>query len=205
MKKIITFVAAMAFATTAFSQFSIHAGGNVSQFTGKDALGSTKLGYQIGITTYSNKLFSVQPGLFLINKGAKHGSVTTNLNYLQLPVNLMLGYNINEDLRLVAGAGLYAALGLWGNVETNQVNKIEFFSQNDPFKAFDLGWQFVLGAQWGRYGVRLSYQPGFTRVNGNWNPDKNDYSNRGPHAFNNSFKFGVSYTFGDMEGAPPRR
>ena len=208
MKKILTLVAAVAFATTAFSQWSANLGGNISQFTGADAKGTTKFGYQVGFTTYSNKLFSIQPGIYLINKGAKEGKTTVSLNYLQIPVNFLLGYNITEEFRLIAGAGLYAGLGLWGKEEVwdmgsgpNPVlvdRKIEFFNQNDRYKALDLGWQFVIGGQWDRYGVRLSYQPGFTRVKGDYNAEKNNYSKKGPKEFNNSFTFSVSYTFGDM-------
>ena len=207
MKKIITLVAAIAFATTAFSQWSANFGGNVSQFTGADAKGSTKFGYQVGFTTYSDKLFSIQPGIYLINKGSNLGKMTTSLNYLQIPVNFLLGYNVSEDFRLVVGAGLYAGLGLWGREEVwdnsglNPVlvdRKIEFFNQNDRYKALDFGWQFVIGGQWGRYGVRLGYQPSFTRVKGGYNAEKNNYSKKGPKEFNNSFMFGVSYTFGEL-------
>ena len=200
MKKIITLVAAMAFATTTFSQWSINAGGNVSQFTGKDAQGGTKFGYQFGFTTYSTKLFSVQPGLFLIGKGGKYANNNISLNYLQIPVNLMLGYNVNEELRIVAGAGLYGSIGLWGKKGNDKIN---FFDVTDRFKALDFGWQFVIGAQWGRYGLRLNYQPALIGVRGSWDTGKSDFSGSRYKAFNNSFTFGVSYTFGDLEGTPP--
>jgi hypothetical protein len=211
MKKILTLVAAITLATTTFSQWSIHAGGNISQFAGADnTTGSTKFGYQIGFTTYSNKLFSIQPGVYLINKGAKEGKTAVSLNYLQIPVNFLLGYNITEEFRLVAGAGLYAGLGLWGSEKHDGQNKkkIEFFNQNDKYKALDLGWQFVIGGQWNRYGVRLSYQPGFTKVMGNPRYENGkviNYKEPGPREYNNSFTFSVSYTLGNMEGTPPRR
>ena len=200
MKKIATFIVTITFVTAAFSQWSVNLGGNISQFTGKDVPNnaSTKFGYQVGITTYSTNLFSIQPGLFLVNKGAKFKDDATNLNYLQIPVNLMLNFGIDEDWRAIAGAGLYGGLGLFGNVDGD---KIEFFNKKDPWKMIDLGWQFVVGAQYGaRYGLRLSYQPrSFTKVKGSWNPDKGDYSSKGPKIFNNSFMFTVSYTFGDVE------
>jgi len=205
MKKIITLVAAIAFATTAFSQWSANFGGNLSQLTGKDSRGSTKFGYQVGFTTYSTKLFSVQPGLFLINKGYTYDKYSTSLNYLQVPVNLMLGYNVNEDWRVVVGAGLYGSLGLWGNIKYDgkkRENSVDFFGRGDDpstaWKALDFGWQAVLGVQHERYGLRLSYQPGLARVRGNKNEDKNDYSKKGPSAFNNSFTFTLSYTFGEL-------
>jgi len=205
MKKIITLVAAIAFATTAFSQWSANFGGNLSQFTGKNSYGSTKFGYQIGFTTYSTKLFSIQPGLFLINKGATNDKYRTSLNYLQVPINLMLGYNVNEDWRVVVGAGLYGSLGLWGNIKDDgkkKENGVDFFGRSDDsstaWKALDFGWQAVIGIQHERYGLRLAYQPGLARINGSYNADKNDYSKKGPNAFNNSFMFTLSYTFGEL-------
>jgi len=203
MKKILTLVVAIAITTTTFSQWTINAGGNISQFAGVDAQGSTKFGYQIGATTYSNKLFSVQPGIFLINKGAKDVGTTASLSYLQLPVNLMLGYNINEELRIIVGAGAYAGLGIFGHTKTDgkSKEKIEFFNLNDPFKALDFGWQFIIGAQQGRYGVKLSYQRGLTKVMGGarWEEGKIvNYKDPGPKKFNDSFIFGVTYTLGDM-------
>jgi len=187
MKKIITLVAIIAFAATAFPQVSIHGGGNVSQLTGA-AYPSSIFGGQIGVTTFSNRLFSIQPGVFLISKGG--GDLeggTTRLNYLQVPVNMMLGYNINEDLRFVLGAGLYCSFGLWGS-SPRSGGAIDFFNDNDEHRFVDLGWQIMFGAQMGRYGARLSFHRGLMSV-----------FSAAPRANNSVFTFGVSYTFGDMD------
>ena len=195
MKKIITLVAIFAFATTAFSQITFHGGGNISHFRGADigSLDGSKFGYQIGITTYSNRLFSIQPGVFLTNKGASDGNNTVSLNYLQVPVNAMLGYNIDEDWRVIVGVGLYGALGLFGRMQND--DRINFFNQNrDPYRMLDFGWQFVLGTHWGRWGARIVYQPGFWRVtNGR---EGNAYTGDSRRVFNTSFMFGISYTLG---------
>jgi len=186
MKKIITFVAAIAFATTVLSQVSIHGGGNLSQLTGI-AYPDSRFGGQIGITTFSNRLFSIQPGVFLISKGGGNLAGTTSLNYLQVPVNMMLGYNVNEDLRLVIGAGLYCSFGLWGSSPRSN-GRIDFFNDADDHRFVDFGWQIVLGGQMGRYGARISYHRGFIST-----------VKDSPRAHNSTFTFGLSYTFGNMD------
>jgi len=181
MKKIITLVAAVAFATIAFSQVSIHGGGNISQLTGV-AYPNSKLGGQIGLTTFSNRLFSIQPGIFLISKGGRNSAGSTRLNYIQVPVNMVLGYNVNENLRLSLSAGLYCSFGLWGSTPAG---KIDFFSDVDDHSFVDLGGQILLSGQMGRYGARIGFHRGFTSVIG--------------RASNSTFTFGVSYTFGNID------
>ncbi|MCL2414299.1 MAG: hypothetical protein FWC94_03500 [Bacteroidales bacterium] len=183
MKKIITFVAVIAFTTTAFSQVSIHGGGNISQLTGV-AYPSSKFGGQIGITTFSNRLFSIQPGIFLIGKGGRNSDGPTRLNYIQVPVNMVLGYNVNENLRLSLAVGLYCSFGLWGSAPAPH-GRIDFWNDVDDHRFIDFGGQIMLSGQMGRYGGRIGFHRGFTSVINS--------------ARNSTFTFGVSYTFGNMD------
>ncbi len=74
MKKLLTLVAALAISGATFAQtqsYSVfHAGGNISNFTGKNA-GDNDFtpGYQVGFSNDFGKLFSIEPGIFLFHKG----------------------------------------------------------------------------------------------------------------------------------------
>ena len=184
MKKIITFVAALAFATTAFPFITFHGGGNISQLTGPH-LAYSVFGGQVGVTTFSNRLFSVQPGVFLISKGGQNSAGDrTRLNYLEIPVNATLGFSFNR-LRLTFGAGIYCSFGLWGRTPGGR--SIDFFSDQDRHRFFDFGGQIVANAHWGRYGARLSLSRGFISA-----------VDVRPRPYNYTFSFGLSYTIGSM-------
>jgi len=185
MKKIITFFAIVALAVPAFPLITLHGGGNISQLTGR-YLEYSVFGGQIGVTTFSSRLFSVQPGAFLISKGGQNAAgQRTRLNYLEIPVNATLGFSLSR-IRLSVGAGVYGSFGLWGR--TPGGGSIDFFSDQNPHRFFDFGWQVVANGHWGRYGARLSLSRGFiSAVN---------VSSR-PH--NYTFSFGLSYTLGAMQ------
>ncbi|MDR0437604.1 MAG: PorT family protein [Bacteroidales bacterium] len=205
MKKIIILVIAVAYSTVTIAQETteqeprrtigmVTAGGNISQFTGEDKIrpAGTKLGYQVGFTTYSTRMFTIQPGIFLANKGGKEDGNTVNLNYLQAPVNMVFNFRVDDEWRVILGAGLYASLGLWGNWHdgTNQT-PIKFFDKEDPHRAYDFGWQIFGGAQWGRYIATLGIQPGLARIKAIQQNGEN--TNKGQKVHNNSFTFSVAY------------
>jgi len=183
MKKIITLVAALTFATTAFPLITFHGGGNISQLTGPH-LAYSVFGGQVGITTFSSRLLSIQPGVFLISKGGQNSAGNrTRLNYLEVPVNLKLGFSLNR-LRLALGVGIYCSFGLWGHTPSGS---IDFFSDQDRHRFFDLGGQIVANVHWGRYGARLSLSRGFISA-----------VDVRPRPHNYTFSFGLSYTLGSM-------
>jgi len=162
---------------TAQSIGTFHFGGNMSRFIGEDAkygienMFDFKFGYQVGFTQTFGDFYQFEPGVFLINKGARYEkdfieAVKTvfNLNYLQLPVNFKVNFKIG-NLCLVGGLGVYAGLGLWGNVLSDgKYNHIEFFSKKDPYRALDFGGQILVGAKYSRVGACLGWQSGFTNI-----------------------------------------
>ncbi|MCL2683373.1 MAG: PorT family protein [Bacteroidales bacterium] len=210
MKKFLILVIAVVYSTVTVAQQEttdpksrgmvgmVSAGGNISQFTGegKERPAGTKLGYQIGLTTYSTKMFTIQPGIFLANKGGKAAGNTVNLNYLQVPVNMLFNFRVDNEWRVILGAGLYVSLGLWGNWHdgTNQTS-IKFFDKEDPYRAYDFGWQIFGGAQWGRYIATIGIQPGLARIKAIQENGEN--TNKGRKVHNNSFTFGLSYILTD--------
>ena len=175
MKKIITFFTAVAFSTAMFAQpvTIIHGGGNLSKFTGKDGVGDFTPGYQIGLSNDGGGKISLEPGIFLIHKGGQIGSGTfktiTNLNYLQIPVNVNFKAKV-ENIRLTAGFGVYGSVGLWANRRTGSINQpINFFAKDNnildgDIKFYDFGGQIFFRAVMEQFGVTLGYQPGFANI-----------------------------------------
>jgi len=186
MKKTIILIVAMAFATTAFSQFGIQVGGNLSTFSGNTTFNKVILGYQIGgIKDFGewHDRFSIEPGLFLIHKGGRSNTVTQRLNYLQIPVNTNVNFYFG-DTRLYMGYGIYVACGLWGSTKIGKESHDISFGKEKDFKRLDFGGQLFLGTQTGRIGGKFTYQPGARAID-----------RRG--VFNSSYMLCLTYLFSD--------
>ena len=190
------------FSTAMFAQSvnTLHFGGNVSNFIGNDTkfdnknIYDFKPGFQIGFTKTFGSFLQLEPGIFLVNKGAKfkinsypgnedaHGISETlylylNLNYLQIPINLKVNFEV-EKLCFVVGLGVYGSVGLKRLIKSN----------NSSF--FDFGGQILGGVQYGRFGVNVGWQPGFSRIWKSVFPIEHINS---PKIYNNTFFFGLSY------------
>ncbi|MDR1951779.1 MAG: hypothetical protein LBP96_06090 [Bacteroidales bacterium] len=169
MKKILTLVAAIAFTATAFTQVGFQFGGNVSTFGGLgEATGkSYKPGYQVGFTqNWGNwgERLSIEPGIFLINKGGKSGDRKTNLNYLQVPLNTKVNFYLG-DTRISLAYGIYGACGLWGGTKDGSDKKKEIkFGKDEPYVRFDVGGQVFAGIMAGRVGMNVMYQFGGRKI-----------------------------------------
>jgi hypothetical protein len=172
MKKIIILLIVVAFSTVTVAQRQnvrmFHIGGNMSQFSGKDIhIGDLKPGYQVGFTSHFGSFMSLEPGIFLINKGAGYGDNITNLNYLQVPINLKFNIGVG-DLRFVFGAGVYGSIGLWGNVRDGvfgkKLNSVKFYEKDGTWNFYDFGGQVFAGILFGRFGVNVGWQPGLISI-----------------------------------------
>lgn len=109
-------------------------------------------------------LFSLQTGLTYIDKGGKidlsnfsggagtpqgaSGDATTNLSYLELPINLMVNLNAGPAGKVFIGAGPYVSYALSGNEKWGTLKKdIEFGSGEDQVKRLDFGFNLLGGYQ----------------------------------------------------------
>src|SRR5690242_11866178 len=94
--------------------------GNYTRKT--SALNAFKIGAISNIHLYKN--FALQSEILLSEKGTHkvegggysgiyvHSNI--RLNYLEVPVNVLYNIYAHKHLKVFAGAGLYAATGLWG-------------------------------------------------------------------------------------------
>lgn len=142
--------------------------------------------------------FYIQPGLFYSTKGFKYSDevlgikteTSTNLGYIEVPVNALYRFDLGNAGGLFVSAGPYAAFAVngknkttVGSIETK--NDIEFGSDPGETKRFDYGLNAGLGYEtpWGVY-VRAQYGLGLANLT---NVDNGTVRNKG-------FQFSLGFT-----------
>lgn len=199
-------VAIMLFAgtNTAFSQFkyNVQAGVNFSSMTNNSLPNSSlKIGFRVGLGINYNfsEYFSVDPSLLLVSKGYKQSDFNFSVNplYIQLPINATLNLPLTKDIKLLIGAGPYAAIGIGGKgsvkLETGEVlSDSPVFSNNvlsmiSYKNKFDAGLNASVGIMVRNIVLSAGGEWGFLPLN---NMDYNGKKN-----FNNGFNITLSYRF----------
>jgi len=158
------------------------AGMNLSNFYGSDMSGSSykaTAGMRLGVVgEYSiTSWFAVSPELLFAQKGAQ---VKESLGggewakfvmrpcYLQIPINAMGRYKINDDLSVFGIFGPYLGFGLGGNYiykdSHGNKEKNQLFGKDSEMRRFDFGLTFGAGAEWKNIFLRLSYEFGLVNL-----------------------------------------
>ena len=152
-------------------------------------------------------ILSLQTGLLLNGKGSKSNTYldasnhsdnyvksTFNPLYLELPANLVVKFPLSGDVRLYAGAGPYAAMGIGGKSKTessllgvkSSTNENIKFNDDDPFtdeqegarydrlKRFDFGINALAGMEINRFMLGVNYGLGLTKINSNQTDNSTD-------------------------------
>ncbi len=208
MKKLVLGILSIAcFSVTSNAQIELapEVGVNLAKFSVEDDAGldlkskaSLKFGAAVNIPIVGG--LYVQPGLFYVGKGVRISEEETlngmtakfkaliNVNYLELPVNLMYKYKIGKAGSVFASAGPYlgyalsakvkttTTIGAPFNLEESQTEKLQI-GNDDDIKPLDFGLNFGLGYQspWGVF-LRVQYGLGLSNIN----TDDDDYlKNRG--------------------------
>lgn len=206
MKKLIlaaSFTAIAASSTTAQElTFGPEVGINLSNVGGDVSNTDMKIGLKAGVVANipAGGGFYLQPGLFFSQKGFKTSSEflgvkatgTTNLNYLELPVNVLYRFDLGNAGGIFASAGMYAAYAVSGKTKSEVLgietsDKIDFGSGISETKPFDWGANFGLGYEtpWGVY-VRGQYGLGLGNLS-----NVDDYKVK-----NNSIQITLGYLIG---------
>lgn len=156
---------------------------------------SLKFGAAVNIPVL--KGLYVQPGLFYAGKGVRFSEEQTisgvtakakmriNLDYLEIPVNLMYRYKIGKAGSIFATAGPYLGFALSGkikadfevgppaNIKESETEDLKIGKdRSDDIKPLDFGLNFGVGYQL-PFGVFLRAQYGLGLSNINNNPDDN--------------------------------
>lgn len=196
-KRTIIFFLFLFSALCGYSQVSWHtkAGINFSRATESDS--DLKLGYQfgIGIDSYFNDHWGIQPSLILISKGYKKKgeyfdyesplskyNMTENRIYIEIPIMLTYRFNLSNTLKLVLSGGGYASYGIGGkNKNTITSLKDEFkykeshntFSDSDGTDRFDTGLSTGTTFEYkNRYTIGLIGEWGLTSNIGNFSKNQ---------------------------------
>lgn len=176
MKKLIFFFAVIfTTAMTALAQPSIgvRAGFDCSSLgVQKDDIYKWRAGFNVGVVadfTWKERL-TFRPGAYFIKKGydqdGAYGRQKHELNYLEVPLLLVLKEPIGEKTTLELQFGPYFAYGIGGKYEETWQGKELHTEKHDTFKdkrfsdRFDIGFTPGIGISSGRFYGGLSYDLG---------------------------------------------
>ena len=197
MKRVVfIIVAAVLAANSVQAQFTfgVRAGLNLTNFSLKinekkrdgDLGPKFKQGFQIGVVgeLALSDNFAIQPGLLVATQGCKYkyssgtGSLkseykaTTNLNYLQIPINAQYKLDVG-NMKLLLLAGPYFGFGLsgkakweakYGSESDSGDEKAKFGKNRGEIKPLDFGLGLGAGLQFGNIQAGLGYNLGFANL-----------------------------------------
>lgn len=169
-----------------FSQITYGIKGGVTESFLQDKVGSSsqnynfRTGYQIGAFAEMplNRNISLRPSLQLTQKGFKkvEGTPGTafywnrnfSTNYLELPLDVVCNFHLNQDTKVQVGTGPVFGIGLFGKNKTiitssDSVGQThtEYWNGNDAFdKRFDFGWDFLISFKYHRTSISANYNHG---------------------------------------------
>ncbi|MGB3617360.1 MAG: porin family protein [Catalinimonas sp.] len=190
MKKIfLTTLAAMAFVVTAQAQieFGPKVGLNVSNlrydFDDDEPDSELLLGPAFGVVLNAQiiDLIAIQPALMYSAKGDRNvqdlgaaGEIETRtrINYLEVPINVVLGFGDPSASQFQIFAGPYAAFAIGGNTTVEGSTTVpavdadlNFGSDNDDdFRGGDYGVNFGVGFRGSLFQAQAGYSLGLTNI-----------------------------------------
>lgn len=132
--------------------------------------------------------FCFQPGVIFYTKGRKYfeGMDTTmhdtlsissseNINYIDIPFNLVLKFNLGKKVKFIFGAGTYLSFYYNGNIKTQTISKSGIFTTDeiaDPpvgdgpgkYRTYDFGVNGLAGFEFGRVFLTANYSRGLNNI-----------------------------------------
>lgn len=187
MKKILVAIMAVLFAAPSFAQYSsggfslsestvyygVRLGVNFSGISG-DYYGSdvldmgTKVGMNLGAVV-GLRLSDVTPiflesGLYYSERGAKKDKNKIGLTYLEVPVLIKYGTQINNDIALLPYIGPYFSYGFAGNFKVKDKDLDISRGSYHYFNHGDMGFKIGCGAEYNKLYLELGYQFGVANI-----------------------------------------
>ncbi|MGZ3764454.1 MAG: porin family protein [Mucilaginibacter sp.] len=184
MKKLLLFFGLAISSLTTFAQgttYGIKTGLNFSEFTGsfsgRTSTTESLMGFHIGaVVDFGLGKFSIQPGFLISSKGGKvneeTGYVSTTLNYIEVPINLLFKQRIGNG-KFFVGGGPYLAFATSGKNTENDISEdVQFGKNSGEINSSDFGLNFLAGYQLDKgFGLNLNYGLGFSNLyNGDFGP-----------------------------------
>ena len=208
MKKFLVAIMAVLFSAPSFAQYSsggfnlsessvyygIRLGINFATLTGDTPDLGTKTGLNFG-GTVGLRLSDTAPvflesGLYYTGSGASKDKNSISLNYLELPILIKYGVQLNDDIALLPFMGPTFRYGLFGGKwKTSGAGKVDSFGDG-KFKRADMGIKLGCGAEFNKLYAELGYQFGITNI-ADWQLANGDDAS----AHNGAFFFNVGVNF----------
>jgi len=171
MKKLFLTVAAVAICTaTLFAQISVgaKAGVNLANVNGDVDNTDMKVGFHVGgyVNVAFSDALSLQPELlfnsvgykYTVSNGFDEADVTSNLNYISIPVSLMYSFG---PVNLHAGP----QLGFLMSAKTkSDFDGFDDQDLKDDLKSTDLGFNVGAGVKFGNLNVTARYTIGLSNI-----------------------------------------
>jgi LysM repeat protein len=166
---IVVLVSSMAHAQSV--SFGLRGGINIAKLTfstsGVSASIDPKVGLMLGtyLTVMTSEKFGIQPELVyssfggsfnITNTSGQTVSVTSNYNYLSLPV--MLRYNASENISIQAGPQLGLLLSATSSSGSQSIDV------KDTLNGIDFGGAFGLGFDFGAFNAGARYYLGLSNI-----------------------------------------
>lgn len=112
--------------------------------------------------------FYFQPGLLFTTKGMKYeimgDDITTKLNYLEVPLNLLYKPLLGEG-NLILAFGPYLAYGIGGKAKSGNETEDIKFGKDEDYKPFDMGGNLSFGYMFsGGFSVQFNTQLGLINI-----------------------------------------
>lgn len=211
LKTILALVLLASSSQVAFSQtttdttapkFGIKGGVNFSNFYTEDVEDNNVLtGFNLGVFAKLpiTQTFAIQPELVYTTKGAEleynnafvTGTSTFKLNYLELPVLLVV--NLSENFNVHAGPYFaYLIDGKATNDSQGTMFDAENNLDNDDFNKFDTGLSVGIGYDTDKIGFGIRYNYGLQKVGKERNYNGTDYTY--PDGKNSAINLYLSYS-----------
>jgi hypothetical protein len=178
MKKIILFFVVLASSYNLFAQdlrIGVKGGLNLANqkinsgsFSSKGTtIASFHAGFVLDIPL-TERLYA-QPQLLLTGKGSKDFGFIFRPYYVELPLNIIYKYEINNGLKIYGGLGPGIGLGIFGNIkdlDNNFSRRLKFGeTSNSDYKTVDFTGGFELGAEVNnKIGLGIGYRWSFGDV-----------------------------------------
>ena len=153
--------------------YGLRLGADLANFSG-DGTGDYKtrtgmtLGFVVGLHVSEETPICLESGLYYTERGGKKnipgGEETTSLCYLELPILIKYGFELENDWAILTFVGPYFSLGAGGSI-INKVNdtSISSFSR-DNFSRPDMGFKLGCGAEYNHLYIEAGYQFGVANI-----------------------------------------
>ena len=190
MKRIITCILVVAFAIPSFAQYETNKGRSRYNRDDTERYYGLRLGMNIASTSSETTTFDTNPRTGLVigfaygmqlskhyplwletsllysEKGGKthlnDEKVTYRLGYLQLPVVVKYGFNVDDDLFIQPFFGGYLSLGITGKVKNYATRESD--SVFDNMQRFDGGLRAGCGLEYKMMYVEVGYDLGLANI-----------------------------------------